>query len=162
MILSSLHSLHLILFIDFTSGSHTCIIESRRKNMFILLSLAILILLIYIFISHFIFKKKWHIKESKLHPFKANRSKAFRTAEIIVLTCYLISGLIYINVQKTFEPSTTFISTLIFLLLFSISIIRGLEIWKTNRESKAYYYEFSGAFMFILLFILFYFGQQFI
>lgn len=130
--------------------------------MLILISVAILILFIYMFISYFIFKRKWQIKEKRLHPFKADRSKSFHITEITVIIVYAIFGLIYINFPKTSEPSPTFISSLTLLLLFILSMIRGAEIWNNNRNDKAYYYEFTGALMFILLFFLFYFGEKFL
>lgn len=120
----------------------------------------IIILLGYILISHFILKRKLHIKEIRLHIFSKNRNKLLLNIEIILLISFLVFGLIFINMFAAHDDSP-FIPRFIFLLFFLTECIRGAELWLYHREERAYYYSLSAAIIFLLLFISTFFINDF-
>jgi len=129
--------------------------------MVMFITIAFLILFAFIFITHYIFKKKLQITDEKLHLFKANRAKIFIFVEAITVGGCIIFFLTYMNHLGTNDISMSFIPKLTLILLFIISVIRGVELFIYQRRTKAYYYEFTGAVFFILLYILVLFGEQY-
>ena len=120
----------------------------------------IIILLGYILISHFILKRKLHIKEIRLHIFSKNRNKLLLKIEIILLIGFLVSSLIFINmfVDHDYYP---FIPGFIFLFLILVECITFVELWLYHREERAYYYSLSAAIMYLLIFISTFFINDF-
>lgn len=129
--------------------------------MVMFITIAFLILFVFIFITQYFFKKKLQITDEKLHLFKANRVKLFLFLEAITVSGFIIFFLTYMNHLSTNDFPMSFIPKLTLILLFVISIIRGVELYIYQRRTKAYYYEFTGAALFILLYILVLFGEQY-
>jgi|SRR5690625_3840086 len=128
--------------------------------MVIFITIAFLILFSFIFITHYIFKKKLQITDEKLHLFKATRAKLFLFLEAITISGFIIFFLTYMNHLGTNDIPMSFIPKLTLVLLFVISVIRGVELFIYQRRTKAYYYDFTGAALFLLLYILILIGER--
>ena len=130
--------------------------------MLVFITVAAIILLLYILISHFILKRKLNIEEKRLRPFSKNRNKLFLITEIISIIAFTVIGIVYLNLAEPAHFSRTFIPKLIVVLHFTLQVIRGLELWAFNREEKSYYYQSLGATMFLALFLVFYFSEGYL
>lgn len=119
---------------------------------------SLIILLLYISISRFIFKNRLQIEEKRLHPFTKGRRKMFVILEIIAILSFTVISFLYIRHTAPIDYSPQIIPKLTFVLLFIVYVIRGIEKWFYNRKEKAYYYDSLAAAMFlaILLIITFY------
>lgn len=101
--------------------------------------------LLCILISHFIFKRHLNIEEKRIHPFSKNRKKLFLTLEVITIIIFIVISIFYTNNVDPPQYSLTFLPKLSIIVLFTVQVIRGIELWIFNRKEKSYYYQFLGA-----------------
>ena len=120
--------------------------------MYVLIIPIIVIILLYILISYFIFKRKLNIAEKRLYPFSKNRSKLFLTLEYISIVTFAVTSIIYINRYDSIDFSPTFIPKLSIILFFVIQLIRGSELFVLNNEKKSHYYPYLGSVMLLVVF----------
>ena len=130
--------------------------------MLVFITVAAIIVLIYILISHFILKRKLNIEVKRLRPFSKNRNKLFLITEFISIIAFTVIGIVYLNLAEPAHFSQTFIPKLLVVLFFTQEVIRGLELWAFNREEKSYYYQSLGATTFLALFLVFYFSESYL
>lgn len=120
-------------------------------SVYLLIIPIIVIILFYISISCFIFKRKLNIKEKKLYPFSKNRSKLFVVLEFISVVTFTVVSIIYINRLDSVNFSPTFIPKLSIILFLVIQLIRGSELFVFNHGEKSYYYPYLASTMFLLI-----------
>lgn len=80
--------------------------------MLFIISTAIIIILLYIIISYFSFKRKLNIKEKRLHPFTKDKNKLFLIVEVIAIVAFAVTSIVYINISDPSVLSPTFIPKL--------------------------------------------------
>ena len=137
-------------------------LREGSAGVLVIMTVAAIILLLYILISHFILKRKLNIEEKRLGPFSKDRNKLFSMIEIISIIAFAVIGIVYINIADPGHFSRTFIPKLIAVLFFTLQVIRGLELWTFNREEKSYYHQSLGATVFLALFLVFYFSEGYL
>lgn len=120
-------------------------------SVYLLIIPIIVIILFYISISCFIFKRKLNITEKKLYPFSKNRSKLFVVLEFISVVTFTVVSIIYINRLDSVNFSPTFIPKLSIILFLVIQLIRGSELFVFNHGEKSYYYPYLASTMFLLI-----------
>ncbi|WP_438311533.1 DUF4181 domain-containing protein [Sporosarcina sp. FA9] len=130
--------------------------------MLVFIVITTLIFLLYIYINRFILKRKLNIEEKRLHMFSKDRNNFFLIAEIIAIIAFTVISIVYIDIALPTNFSPTFIPKLTFVFLFVIQVIRGLELWVFNREEKLYYYQSLGAALFLIMFFIFYFSENYL
>ena len=140
----------------------TSYLREGSARVLVIITVAAIILLLYTLISHFILKRKLNIKEKRLGPFSKDRNKLFLIIEIISIVAFAVIGFVYINLADPVHFSRTFTTKLMVVLFFTVEVIRGLELWTSNREEKSYYYHSLGATMFLALFLVFYFSEGYL
>jgi len=121
-------------------------------SLYVLIIPIIVIILLYILISYFIFRRKLNIEEIKLYPFSKNRSKLFLTLEYISIATFAVISIIYMNRLDSIDFSPTFIPKLSIILFFVIQLIRGSELFVFNDEEKSYYYPYLGSVLLLVVF----------
>ncbi len=95
-------------------------------------------------ISHFYFKKHLNIHSKSKSILSKGRKKGFQLAEAGILAGFVCFHL-FVLFEGDFPLIIRAAPVAGFFILLNFN--RGLELWLTDRQSKAYYHDWLAAFM---------------
>jgi len=114
----------------------------------------IILFIFYFLISQFYLKKRLNIHEKPVTPFTKGRKKIYKVIEgtLFLLTIYLF---IVVTLSERSDEVPIWIQVLpIPVCYILVSILRGIEQWLTDKESKSYLHEVLGALFFLALLVI--------
>ncbi len=116
--------------------------------MYFFIGCAILVLILYLFISEFYFKRHLHIPASKINILSKNRNKSFVFLECISVISYFVFTLLIVILT---DISQIKIAALLLGSFVISNIIQTIELWKFQRENKIYYHHFLSSVLVLIL-----------
>lgn len=113
------------------------------------------ILVGFITVTEYIFKRKWNIPRSKISIFSVERKLVYTAIEIglfglLILIFIIMTFFILITETVDLSPFFSLLSSVMFTLFSAVlSTFRAFEEWKENKSQRRYYHDIAAAATFI-------------
>lgn len=122
-------------------------------NEFTLPAMAI-VMIAYIAITQFYFRKHLNIKIKWIGPFSKGRKTPFIAIDLFLILAFFVFAVILGTSLDAFPNYQLTLIMALFVLFFLLSINRGVEQWLYHRSEKAYYHEWATSLTLLLMFLI--------